>query len=37
MKNGELAKIIDLAPSHIRFYQTSGLVRAVGRKAVGVV
>jgi DNA-binding transcriptional MerR regulator len=35
MKIGELAKISGLAPSRIRFYEASGLIKSVGRKANG--
>lgn len=35
MKIGELAKITGLAPSRIRFYEASGLIHAVERKANG--
>ncbi|CAI8818244.1 MerR family transcriptional regulator [Pseudomonas sp. IT-P395] len=35
MKIGELAKISGLAPSRIRFYEASGLINSVGRKANG--
>ncbi|PLV18663.1 MerR family transcriptional regulator [Pseudomonas guariconensis] len=35
MKIGELAKITGLAPSRIRFYEASGLIQAVERKANG--
>ncbi|QVM89045.1 MerR family transcriptional regulator [Pseudomonas entomophila] len=35
MRIGELAKITGLAPSRIRFYEASGLIRTVGRKANG--
>lgn len=35
MKIGELAKLSGLAPSRIRFYEASGLINSVGRKANG--
>lgn len=35
MRIGELAKISGLAPSRIRFYEASGLIRSVARKANG--
>jgi DNA-binding transcriptional MerR regulator len=35
MKIGELAKLSGLAPSRIRFYEASGLIKSVGRKANG--
>ncbi|WP_025113465.1 MerR family transcriptional regulator [Pseudomonas sp. H1h] len=35
MRIGELAKISGLAPSRIRFYEASGLITSVGRKANG--
>lgn len=35
MKIGELAKLTGLAPSRIRFYEASGLIHAVERKANG--
>jgi DNA-binding transcriptional MerR regulator len=35
MKIGELSKISGLAPSRIRFYEASGLINSVGRKANG--
>lgn len=35
MRIGELAKISGLAPSRIRFYEASGLISAVERKANG--
>lgn len=35
MKIGELAKISGLAPSRIRFYEASGLIDTVARKANG--
>ncbi|HDS0919388.1 HTH-type transcriptional regulator HmrR [compost metagenome] len=35
MRIGELAKISGLAPSRIRFYEASGLIRSVERKANG--
>ncbi|MDR0208862.1 MAG: MerR family transcriptional regulator [Pseudomonas putida] len=35
MKIGELAKITGLAPSRIRFYEASGLIHSVERKANG--
>jgi len=35
MRIGELAKISGLAPSRIRFYEASGLIKSVGRKANG--
>jgi len=35
MRIGELAKITGLAPSRIRFYEASGLISAVKRKANG--
>ncbi|WP_192557943.1 MerR family transcriptional regulator [Pseudomonas allokribbensis] len=35
MRIGELAKITGLAPSRIRFYEASGLIRSVDRKANG--
>nr|BFD42487.1 MerR family transcriptional regulator [Pseudomonas sp. FFPRI_1] len=35
MKIGELAKISGLAPSRIRFYEASGLIKTVERKANG--
>ncbi|AZZ76756.1 MerR family transcriptional regulator [Pseudomonas sp. RU47] len=35
MKIGELAKISGLAPSRIRFYEASGLIKSVERKANG--
>ncbi|RWU17909.1 MerR family transcriptional regulator [Pseudomonas alkylphenolica] len=35
MKIGELAKITGLAPSRIRFYEASGLIHSVVRKANG--
>lgn len=35
MRIGELSKITGLAPSRIRFYEASGLIRTVGRKANG--
>ncbi|MGH8448288.1 MerR family transcriptional regulator [Pseudomonas sp.] len=35
MRIGELAKITGLAPSRIRFYEASGLITSVGRKANG--
>ncbi|MCE4053067.1 MerR family transcriptional regulator [Pseudomonas sp. Au-Pse12] len=35
MRIGELAKISGLAPSRIRFYEASGLINAVERKANG--
>ncbi|MDH0301721.1 MULTISPECIES: MerR family transcriptional regulator [unclassified Pseudomonas] len=35
MRIGELARITGLAPSRIRFYETSGLIRSVERKANG--
>jgi DNA-binding transcriptional MerR regulator len=35
MKIGELAKLSGLAPSRIRFYEASGLIRSVARKANG--
>lgn len=35
MKIGELAKRSGLAPSRIRFYEASGLIRGVGRKENG--
>ncbi|WP_226501837.1 MerR family transcriptional regulator [Pseudomonas sp. MWU16-30322] len=35
MRIGELAKISGLAPSRIRFYEASGLITAVARKANG--
>jgi DNA-binding transcriptional MerR regulator len=36
MRIGELAKISGLAPSRIRFYEASGLIRSVARKAACV-
>ncbi|WP_054884447.1 MerR family transcriptional regulator [Pseudomonas sp. NBRC 111130] len=35
MRIGELAKITGLAPSRIRFYEASGLIQSVERKANG--
>ncbi|WP_429385467.1 MerR family transcriptional regulator [Pseudomonas laurylsulfatiphila] len=35
MRIGELAKISGLAPSRIRFYEASGLIKSVERKANG--
>lgn len=35
MKIGVLAELTDLAPSHIRFYEKIGLLRAANRKADG--
>ncbi|MGC5698584.1 MerR family transcriptional regulator [Pseudomonas sp. NFXW11] len=35
MRIGELAKITGLAPSRIRFYEASGLIHSVARKANG--
>ncbi|CAD5110442.1 MerR family transcriptional regulator [Zestomonas carbonaria] len=35
MRIGELAKLTGLAPSRIRFYETSGLINSVERKANG--
>lgn len=35
MRIGELAKISGLAPSRIRFYEASGLIRSVARRANG--
>ncbi|KIU51499.1 MerR family transcriptional regulator [Pseudomonas putida] len=35
MRIGELAKISGLAPSRIRFYESSGLIKSVERKANG--
>lgn len=35
MRIGELAKISGLAPSKIRFYEASGLITSVARKANG--
>ncbi|MFS2197797.1 MerR family transcriptional regulator [Pseudomonas sp. Pseusp3] len=35
MRIGELAKISGLAPSRIRFYEASGLIKSVARKANG--
>ncbi|MGP6422385.1 MerR family transcriptional regulator [Pseudomonas sp. B21-051] len=35
MRIGELAKISGLAPSRIRFYEASGLITSVARKANG--
>jgi len=35
MRIGELAKICGLAPSRIRFYESSGLIKSVERKANG--
>jgi DNA-binding transcriptional MerR regulator len=35
MRIGELAKISGLAPSRIRFYEASGLIQSVARKANG--
>lgn len=35
MKIGELAKLSGLAPSRIRFYESSGLIKSVERKANG--
>ncbi|MDH0646904.1 MerR family transcriptional regulator [Pseudomonas sp. GD03858] len=35
MRIGELASITGLAPSRIRFYEASGLIRSVERKANG--
>ncbi|NIF18141.1 MerR family transcriptional regulator [Pantoea sp. Cy-639] len=35
MRIGELARITGLAPSRIRFYEASGLIHAVARKANG--
>lgn len=35
MRIGELAKISGLAPSRIRLYEASGLIKSVGRKANG--
>ena len=35
MRIGELAKISGLAPSRIRFYEASGLISSVERKANG--
>ena len=35
MRIGELAKISGLAPSRIRFYEASGLIKSVVRKANG--
>lgn len=35
MKIGELAKLSGLAPSRIRFYEASGLIHSVARKANG--
>lgn len=35
MRIGELAKLTGLAPSRIRFYEASGLITSVGRKANG--
>lgn len=35
MRIGELSKITGLAPSRIRFYEASGLIRTVGRRANG--
>jgi DNA-binding transcriptional MerR regulator len=35
LRIGELAKISGLAPSRIRFYEASGLIRSVARKANG--
>ncbi|MGC5698568.1 MerR family transcriptional regulator [Pseudomonas sp. NFXW11] len=35
MRIGELAKISGLAPSRIRFYEASGLINSVARKANG--
>ncbi len=35
MRIGELAKITGLAPSRIRFYEASGLIKSVERKANG--
>lgn len=35
MRIGELAKISGLAPSRIRFYEATGLIRSVERKANG--
>lgn len=35
MKIGELAKLTGLAPSRIRFYESSGLINSVERKANG--
>jgi DNA-binding transcriptional MerR regulator len=35
MRIGELAKLSGLAPSRIRFYEASGLIKSVGRKANG--
>lgn len=35
MRIGELAKISGLAPSRIRFYEASSLIRSVARKANG--
>ncbi|VEF11502.1 MerR family transcriptional regulator [Pseudomonas fluorescens] len=35
MKIGELAQLSGLAPSRIRFYEASGLINSVGRKANG--
>lgn len=35
MKIGELAKLTGLAPSRIRFYEASGLIQSVARKANG--
>ncbi|MFV3381258.1 MerR family transcriptional regulator [Pseudomonas sp. NY15354] len=35
MKIGELSKITGLAPSRIRFYEASGLIHSVERKANG--
>lgn len=35
MRIGELAKITGLAPSRIRFYEASGLIQSVARKANG--
>lgn len=35
MRIGELSKISGLAPSRIRFYESSGLIKSVERKANG--
>ncbi|MCO7516018.1 MerR family transcriptional regulator [Pseudomonas guariconensis] len=35
MRIGELARITGLAPSRIRFYEASGLIQSVARKANG--